>query len=899
MYGWRRLLRLRFGRTERDVDDEVRFHIAERVADLEALGETPEEARTHALEEFGDVDTVRAELVAIDRNTESKRGRADWWEGVSQDARHVARGLLRTPGFTVMVVITLALGIGANSVVFSLIDRLFFQPPAGVPHPENVRRVALRYTQRLTHETVERGVYNYPEVRALTQAAPQGVSVAAYAPVDELPLGRGPGAPKVVATRVVGDYFGALGLRPEAGRFFTSEEQAPSGLTPVAVISHRLWERRFGGSHDVLGQNIEVGRHRYTIVGIAPEHFEGVSLDATEIWLPFNTKGGWTTRKSDWYEALHTLYLRMIARVPDPAAATALATRATSVLRESATMHDSTAVALLAPLDGAIDSEFHSGEFAISRRLAGVAVMIFLIACANVANLLLVRALGRRRETAVRVALGVSRRRLAAQFMSEAMLLAVVGGAAALLVTWWGGLLLRRSILPSVQWGSDGMSLRVIFFALLATLAAGMAAGIVPAIQGGNPGLTTALRGGAREGRSTRGRTRTTLLIVQAALSVVLLAGAALFVRSLRAVEAIDLGYDDGQLIFASASPAMEDSTARRRIARELPTIAERLTHLPDIEGATVAPIAPMYGISFQTMFIPGIDSLAAIGPFGMPVVTYISPDYFATVGMSIRRGRSFTTSDREGTELVAIVNERMAHSYWPNGDAIGSCLMIEERDAPCRRIVGIASDAHINAIIEEPAPVYYLPLAQSSDEWKGAGTIVVRARAGRVASADAAVTRELRSAIGSFATIEVRPMDAALARQLHQWRLGAALFSVAGILALLVAAVGIYSTVAYMTSQRTHEIGVRIALGARSTNIARVVIARGVGIVAAGIAVGVLAALAMGRLVASLLYGVAPHDPVVLGSVAVALLVVAAAASLTPAWRATRVDPMETLRSE
>jgi predicted permease len=479
------------------------------------------------------------------------------------------------------------------------------------------------------------------------------------------------------------------------------------------------------------------------------------------------------------------------------------------------------------------------------------------------------------------------------------MLLAVVGGAAALLVTWWGGALLRRSILPSVQWGSGGISLRVILFALLATLAAGVAAGIVPAIQGGNPRLAAALRGGAREGRSTRGRTRTALLIVQAALSVVLLAGAALFVRSLRAVEAIDLGYDDGQLIFASASPAMEDSAARGRIARELPTIAERLTHLPDIERATVAPIAPMYGISFQDMFIPGIDSLAAIGPFGTPVVAYISPDYFATVGMSIRRGRSFTASDREGTELVAVVNEKMARSYWPKGDAIGSCIMIDKRSAPCRRIVGISSDAHINGIIEEPAPAYYLPLAQSPEDWKRAGTIDVRARVGHVASANDAVTREMRSATGSFATIEVRPMDATLSRQLHQWRLGAALFSVAGILALVVAAVGIYSTVAYMTSQRTHEIGVRIALGAQSTNIARVVIARGVGIVAAGIAVGVLAALAMGKLVASLLYDVTPHDPAVLGAVVVALLVVAIVASLTPAWRATRVDPMETLRSE
>jgi len=897
--GWRRLLRLPFGRAERDVDDEVRFHIAERVADLEALGESPEAARNRALEEFGDVDAVRAELVEIDRGVESKRRRAAWWEGIAQDARQVTRGLLRTPGFTVMVIVTLALGIGANAVVFSLIDRLFFQPPAGVPHPENVRRIVLRYTQSLTRESTTRGVYNYPEVRSLAEAAPPGVTIAAYTPVNELPLGRSPAGPKVVAARVVGDYFGALGVRPEAGRFFTAEEQMPSGLTPVAVISHHLWERSFGSRHDVLGEDIEVDGHRYTIVGVAPERFAGASLDATDVWLPFNTLGGWSTRKADWYEAPYTLYLRTIARVTDDAVASALITRATNALRGSEVMHDSTAVALLASLDGAIDSEFHAGEFAISQRLVGVAIMIFLIACANVANLLLVRALARRRETAVRIALGVSRRRLAAQFMSEAMLLAILGGAAALLVTWWGGALLRRSILPGVQWGSDGITMRVVAFALLATLAAGLAAGIIPAIQGGNLRLTTALRGGAREGRAVRGRTRTTLLIVQAALSVVLLAGAALFVRSLRAVQTIDLGYDDDRLIFASATPAMEDSTARRRIAEALPSIADRLTHLPDIERATITPIAPMYGISFQKMFIPGIDSLASIGPFGMPVVSYIAPDYFATVGMSVRRGRGFIESDREGTELVAIVNEKMARSYWPKGDAIGGCIMVEERSAPCRRIVGISSDAHINGIIEEPAPAYYLPLAQASEEWKRTGTIVARARAGRVASASATMTRELQSAIGSFATIEVRPMDAALSRQLHQWKLGASLFSVAGLLALLVAAVGIYSTVSYMVGQRTHEIGVRLALGARSGNITRIVIGHGLGIVLAGVAIGVVASLVMGKLVASLLYGVTPHDPVLLGAVAGALLLVAVAACLVPAWRAIRVDPIETLRTE
>lgn len=899
--GWRRLLRLRFGRTERDVDDEVRFHIAERVADLEALGESPEAARARALEEFGDVEAVRAELVEIDRGAESRRRHADWWEGIAQDARHVARGLLRTPGFAAMVIITLALGIGANAVVFSLIDRLFFQPPAGVPHPEMVKRVMqhLSTLRVRAREPRVRGVYNYPEVRSVAEAAPAGVTVAAYVD-DEFPLGSTPGGPKVAVAHVVGDYFGVLGIRPEAGRFFDDVEQRPTGLTPVAVISHRFWERRFEGRHDVLGEKIELGPHRYTIVGIAPEHFEGVSLDATEIWLPYNTRGEWTRRKADWYEEPYTLYLRMIARVPFPTLANELVVGSTNALRASEiTRGDSSALVSLSAVKGAPDEAFHSEELSISLRLAGVAMIIFLIACANVANLLLLRALGRRREIAVRVALGVSRRRLATQFVSEGLLIAALGGVAALAVTVWGSAVLRESILPTVQWGSDGMTLRVVAFVIGTTLVAGLMAGVVPAIQSGRPEITTVLRGGAREGRTTRGRMRTGLLIVQAALSVVLLAGAGLFLMSLRHVEAIDIGYDSDRLIFASAERAPEDTISDERIAAMLPPIAERLRHIPDVEQVALTRTLPMYAFSIEDIFLPGVDSLPETGAFGFPIISVVSPEYFSTTGITIKRGRSFTPGDRAGAELVVVINETMARTYWPRSNALGSCVMLVERTAPCRRVVGIASDAHIDRVIEESSPQYYVPLAQAPENRGRANAIMIRARSDRTTIAAAAVAREMQSVLGSSASPRVRLMDMWLAREFHQWKLGASLFSVAGLLALLVAGVGIYSTVAYMVGQRTHEIGVRIALGARSTNIARVVMGRGIGIVAAGIAVGLLATLAMGKLVASLLYGVTPRDPIVLGIVALVLLLAAVAACLVPALRAARVDPMETLRAE
>ena len=709
-YGWRRLLRFRFGRTERDVDDEVRFHIAERVADLEALGETPEAARERALEEFGDVDAVRAELVEIDRGVESKRRRADWWEGIAQDARHVTRGLLRSPGFTVMVVVTLALGIGANAVVFSLIDRLFFQPPAGVPHPENVRRIKLAATSTLTHKTFVRGVYNYPEFRSVAAAVPAGVVAAGYVK-DKLPLGSTANAPPVRIEYAVGDYLRVLGLEPEGGRFFEGDEQSPAGLTPVAVISHALWLRYFDGRHDVLGDSLRLGAHTYTVIGVAPAGFEGVGLDAAEVWLPFNTLSRGPGRKADWYEEPHTLFIHILAQGTWPADLQATASAATNALRASEMVHDSAAVASLEPLRGAADAEFHTGEFSISRRLAGVATIIFLIACANVANLLLVRALGRRRETAVRLALGVGRRRLAAQFMSEAALVAVLGGVIAILLTWWTSRALRHVLLPSVEWGSDMLTTRVIVFATVAALVAGIAAGLVPAIQAGDPELVESLRGGARDGRAMRSRTRTTLLVVQTALSVVLLAGAGLFIRSLRQVQSIDIGYDSDRLVFAYAIPTQEDTSATRRVDAMLPALAERLAHIPDVERVSLATMAPMYGFSTSEVFIPGVDSLAPTGPFGFPTFSVVSPGYFRTVGISVREGRGFDSGDAAGSEPVVVINRTMARSYWPKGNALGSCIILGKRDTPCRRVVGIASDSRVLNVIEAPAPSYYVPL--------------------------------------------------------------------------------------------------------------------------------------------------------------------------------------------
>ncbi len=905
--GWRRWFRIFRRDPQADVDAELRFHLDARVDDLIARGVTAEGARKQALAEFGDVDATRERLGAIDRRIAERNGRAEWWEAIAQDLRHALRGLARSRGFTIMVVVTLALGIGANAAVFAVLDRLFFAAPAGVAHPEQLRviRVYASYPKDMPlpsgqSRTYVRGVYNYPEILTVSRAAPSSVSVAGYNEGSE-PLGRDPGGPTVEATYTVGEYFHVLGVKPVRGRFFTGAELVPSGLTPVAVIGYDLWQRRYFGSDSVLGSTLDLGPHRFTIVGVAPRGFQGTAINASQVWLPFNTFTfeSWAKRRADWYENPNSYYITMLARVSSRRTEDALHAVATQVLRASPATHDSKATVQLGALRGAPGLEFYESQVAISTHLAGVALIILLIACANVANLMLARALARRREVAVRLALGVSRRRLIGMFLTESLLVALVAAAAALILGSWGGSVLRNTLIPDTIWQGAPIDAAVAIVATLVALAAGLLAGLVPAIQASRPELTDSLRGGAREGRSSRSRTRTALLVVQAALSVVLLVGAGLFIRSLRDVTSLDVGYDVNRVLYAWARPNAEDVGAAQQMRAQFPQAAAALAHLPAVQKVAEAENPPFWGISFAEMFLPGIDSVLKLGPFGGPTLDYVSPGYFATLGVPLLGGRTFTDADREGAEPVVVVNRTMADDYWPKGDALGSCFMLERRDARCRRIVGIVGDARIMHMIEPPAPHFYVPLAQGVSAPRTPGVILIRTAPGAQAAVEPAAMQALIAAFGPSARPIVRPMAAAFAGELRPWRLGAALFSVFGLLALLVAAVGIYSTMAYTVSQRTHEIGVRLALGARRAHVARLVVGQGVRVVAVGVLLGVGVALAMGRLVASLLYATTPHDPAVLAATALVLLLASVVACFVPAWRAARVDPMEALRGE
>jgi putative ABC transport system permease protein len=892
--GWRRLTRIWRSDTSANVDDEIRFHFEQKVAEFVALGMSPAAARTRAEAEFGDIESVRESLRAIDDRVEKKQRHAEWWEGAAQDLRYVLRSLRRSPAFTVTVVVTLALGLGANAALFAILDRLYVQPPAGITDLSKTKGVFQQTTN--SGAPYLRAFFAYLELRELRQNAPSGVTIAGYRQ-SQFRFGRNPDANQIGGTAVEGDYFGVIGLRPEVGRFFTPEEAVISGIAMVAVISNDFWHRQYDGDPNILGKDLDLGSHRYQIIGVAPPKFRGLDLSVSDVFVPMNSTGTLKDRKTDWYETMNFNGIFIVAHVGDDATAKLFDARATATLRRAGMMKDTLSRTYVGSISAGGASARFAKEMAISTRLAGVAIVILLIACANVVNLMLARGATRKREIAVRLALGVSRRRLLTQLMIESGVLALLSAVAAIFVAFVAATTLRNLLLPDVHWGSTAIDERVALFTFTLALVTGFVAGLVPALQASSPDLSSSLKSSVRDGGQRRSALRSGLLIAQAALSVVLLVGAGVFVQSLRTVEGIDTGFDTDRLVTASVGYDRELGDHRAEIETRMPSAAERVRRIPGVQTVAMTSNVPMYGFSFTDLFLPGRDSLPPSRGLER-ILNVVSPEYFAAVGLKVLRGRAFTDADQASSEQVMAMNANMAANLWPGEDPLTKCVMVGKRDAPCRRVIAIVSPAHFSSIVEEPSSSYYVPLAQYLDHG-GAGALVVRVAPGQAARVAAQIPRELAQEFGGWSRTSVKTMDEIFAPQMRPWRIGAALFTAAGLLALLVAAVGVYSSIAYTVSQRAQEVGVRIALGASASNIMRLVVSEGVRVVAIGVAIGVAVALALGSLVASMLYKTSPRDPFVIVASTMTLLVVAVVACCIPAWRASRVDPLTAMRAE
>jgi predicted permease len=643
------------------------------------------------------------------------------------------------------------------------------------------------------------------------------------------------------------------------------------------------------------------------VVGVAGEDFTGIDLNAVDIWVPRNTLGSWDDWTPSRAESPRMVILQTLVRPPASPGSNARGENvATIALRQGGWTTDSTATATFESLRTAVNLGAEGTEARMSLRLAGVALLILLIACANVANLLLVRTMQRQREIATRIALGVNRARLMSQALTESGILAAIGGTAALICSVWLTPILSRALLPQVQWKAVGLGPDTFVYAALLVIVTGLATGIVPALHAGNADLYRSLHGNPGGPASYRVGVRPVLLAAQVSLSVVLLAAAALLVRSFRNVEAIDTGYDAERLAYAEVLPDMtfgkRDRDAYRTIGAMLPGVAERISRVPGVEGTALALRSPLHPAAFSLVFLPGRDSTPKLN--GLPPLTHIvSPGFFSVSGMRMQDGRELRDADGTGAAPVVVVNTSMARTFWPGERAVGKCIIVGKREGVCRTVVGVVADAHYFGIFEKPAMQFYLTFAQADTATQlgivNPGAILIRAQSGRGASAIAAAREVFNSMTEALGTPKVETMAEVLEPIQHPWRLAADLFGGAALLGLLVAAIGIYGTVAYTVSLQRHEIGVRIALGAQRAEIMRRVVESGLRVVGIGVVVGLALVLALGKLIASMLYGTTGHDAAALIAVPVTLIAVGVAACAIPAWRSAKVDPVMLLRSE
>ena len=898
-HGIRRLFRLELGpsRVAHAIDDELRFHFEMAVAHHMSKGLSESDARREAERRFGDVARTRARLEVIDRSRAERLRRVESLGNIAQDLRYAARGLRSSPGFTAVVVLTLALGVGANATMFGIIDRLLLRPPAFLAAPKQTNLVYLgRFFDGVDNLEPSMSYARYVDLGKWTKSFSQ---TAAYFYYD-MPVGTGEATSNRKVAMVSASYWRFFDAHPAIGRFFgADEDRIPEG-SPVTVLGYSYWQSRYGGQSDVLGKKIALGRRTYTIVGVAPANFTGIDPLGAIAFIPISAAaedifGGVFNGKEPWYATQHLTWMRMLVlRRPGVTEDVASSDLTNAYRRSYLAQKGVTPIEIARPhaIAASVLSERGPNKTQnakVATWLVGVTIIVLLIACANVANLLLARAFRRRREIAVRVALGVSRGRLLLQLLTESVLLAVLGAGVGLAVAQWGGSILRAAVLPDVQWSSIFADSRILIFTGATALLVGALTGLAPALLARRTDVSVALKAGAREGTYHHSRTRTALLVLQGALSIVLLVGAGLFVRSLRNVHDTDFGYDAPHILYVSVEMrgVHLDSVADRSLRRDL---VARAASIPGVENAAQTVAVPFWMSWSDNLFTQARDSI-----HGDYLYNTVSPSYFATVGTRILRGRGFTSADTPGAPKVLVVSQTMAKKLWPHANGIGQCLRQGTDTTPCATVVGIAEDIVSRNLTDDPHLFYYAPIDQTGGAGQG---LFIRTRAD-AASMVQVVRGELQRLMPGIAYVSVTPLEKIVEPNVRPWRLGATMFALFGGLALLLAAVGLYSVIAYNVTQRSHEIGVRIALGAQRVDVVRLVLRSGLHVAVAGILIGGVIALAAGRFIAPLLYEVSPRDPLVYLVSASTLLAIAVLASLIPARRATRVDPNVALRAD
>jgi predicted permease len=879
----------------RDIEEELRVHVEMETETNIKRGMPPDEARSAALKSFGN----------LGRNTERGydiRG-GGWLETLWQDLRYSLRILLKNPGFSLVAILTLALGIGANAAIFNFVNALLLRPIAGVAEPDRLVQILRSYDGGGFGRSFSYADFADYRDQNTTLA---GMALHRTKPVHLSAGGVDTGAERIRGSLASGNYFAVLGVKALLGRTLTPQDDETPGGGPVAVISSGLWRRRFGADPNIVGRTIILNARNYTVIGVAAEGFVGANVgEVVEVWVPitmYKQFDPWMASINvDWLASRSSTWVEAVARLKPGVTIAQAQADLSAVAARLAQVYPKTNARVEVRLTA--DVGLHPGARDSLRRftglLMGVVGIVLLIACANVANLLLARATARRKEISVRLALGAGRARIVKQLFTESLLLALAGGLAGALFAIWLSYSLR-ALLPE-QYFAIPLEIdlkpdaRVLGFTLAAALLTGILFGLAPALQASRLDLAPMLKEGGAAGQSSgSARLRGSLVGAQIALSLALLVAAGLCVRTLRNARAINPGFETERVLTAKIDLGRQNYTTEqgRLFYRRL---VERVQTLPGVQAAGLALGVPFTGGVYSNDVYPEGKS-----PEGGRVnVKYsvVTPHYFETIGIPLPQGRQFTESDSAGAPEVAIINQTAARLLWPNESPLGKRFVFMDGKTGGRQfeVVGVSLDVKFS-LFEESRASIYMPVAQ----FYMAQEMALHVRTnGKPETLAAAIEREVSALDRSLPVYEVRTLAAQLDNALTPQRLAAIFISGFGLLAVTLASIGLYSVMAYSVAQRTREIGIRMALGAHARDVIRLVVGQGMKLALIGMAIGLGIAWALTRWMKSLLFEVSATDPLTYALIAILLTAVTLLACWIPARRAMRVDPVVTLKHE
>jgi predicted permease len=874
---WRRYLRFWGPDLEADIDDEIRFHLEMRERDFLAAGLPPADAREEALARFGDPAKVARWLRNHDTRRLRRHRRIEAMSDLLQDARYGLRRMRQGPAFTLAVVLVLALGIGATTAIFSVIDAALLRP---LPYPEPERLVAVYHPGQIP--------VSFPQYLDWKRDTEVFADLGAYWKTTYALTGAG--EPELLQVgRMSANVPRMLGVVPRVGRLFSPAEDVP-GTERVIMLSEALWRRRFGGDPRILGRTITLGEQPYTVIGIIPPGRRSTVPNALAAAQELDA---WISLQLNMKNAPRDMqFLDLLGRLRPGLALARAEERTASFARGLKEAVGTDQDVELVPLERLVIGNARPLLIA----LAGAAAMVLLISCTNVANLLLARAAVRRREIAIRAALGAARGRLVRQLLAESLLLALLGGTAGVLVAWAGVAGLRALGPGSVpRLAETTVDARLLGFALVLSLCTGLLFGLLPALRASRADLGEVMKEGARgtAGGPARERLRGTLIVAEVALSFALLIGAGLLLRSLERLLAVDKGFDAERVLSSYLLLPFSRYSERYQQAAFFREVRERAQALPGVQTAGLVSDIPLGGGSNGGVAIEGREYPPGKEPFAEKRIA--SPGYFGVLRIPILAGRVFNERDIAGAPAVVVVNQAFAQSYFPGESPLGKRVDFRWGTSGMQEIVGVVGDVREQALQQPARPAIYIPFAQNPVEW---AYLLVRTT-GDPLDIVPSLRRMVAALDRNLPVADVRTLEDVVAARLADRRFAMSLFGVFSVLSLVLAALGLYALISYSVVQRRQEIGIRMALGARAEHVLRPVLRLGLVLSAAGVALGALAALWLGQFLSGLVFGVGTTDPATFAGVALLLVMTAFVASLVPALRATHLDPASVLRSE